>query len=52
MTPLKLNSEKSKFQNTEYIQFIRKIRIYTVYSAYIYVDGNPIYGLGQPYTYQ
>ena len=36
---------------TEFIRFIRKIRIYTVYTAYIYVDRNPIYGLGQPYIY-
>jgi len=35
---------KSKFQ---IYWFIQKICIYTVYTAYIYVDGNPIYGLGQ-----
>jgi len=29
--------------------FIRNIRIYTVCTAHIYVDGNPIHGLGQPY---
>jgi len=30
------------------IRNIWNIRIYVVYTAYIYVDGNPIYGLGQP----
>ena len=33
------------------ISNIRNIRIYTVYTAYIYVDRNPMYGLGQPYAY-
>jgi len=30
--------------------FIWNILLCTVYTAYIYVDGNPIYGLGQPNT--
>ena len=37
--------------NPKYIWFIRNIRIYTVYTEYIYVDGNPIYGLVQPYLF-
>jgi len=49
MTPLKLNSEKVEISNIRNYTVIRKIRIYTVYTAYIYVDENPIYGLGQPY---
>ena len=43
MTPLKLNSENVGISNIR--------NLYSLYGVYIYVDGNPIYGSGQPYIY-
>jgi hypothetical protein len=49
--PLKLNSEKVKSSNIQNIYGIYGKYIYIRFIRRIYVDGNPIYGLGQPYIY-